>query len=363
MSPRKILHIDMDAFFASIEQRDNPHYQGKPLVVGGRPETRGVVAAASYEARQFGVHSAMPAKVALQRCPALIFVKPRFDVYQAVSQEIHAIFADYTDLIEPLSLDEAYLDVTENKLAIPFSIAIAKDIKQRIFQTTQLTASAGVSINKFLAKIASDMRKPDGLYVILPEQAEAFVETLSIEKFHGIGPATASKMQHLGIYTGADLKTWSEADLVTHFGKIGHHYYAIARGQDQRLVNPHRVRKSLGAEHSFATDLSEPAQLQLALAKIATEVYTRLQEAHCVGYTLTLKVKYANYEQITRSRTLAQPLQTTSDIFEVAWPLLETHLDFTRSVRLLGITLANLESLQGQAIFQQLQLPLATNLS
>ncbi|MEL6247910.1 MAG: DNA polymerase IV [Cyanobacteria bacterium J06627_15] len=350
---RKILHVDMDAFYASIEQRDHPEYQGKPLAVGGQPDKRGAVAAASYEAREFGVHSALPSRIARQRCPSLIFVKPRFEVYKTVSQQIRAIFLDYTDLVEPLSLDEAYLDVTENKLAIPRAVAIAQDIKQRIQQTTELTASAGVSINKFLAKTASGMNKPDGLTVILPEQASDFVAQLPIEKFHGIGPATATKMKQLEIHRGEELRAWSEADLVARFGKVGRYYYRIARGQDDRPVNPNRIRKSIGSEHSFAEDLTSLTQMRKALVTLAEEVQTRLQKAQRVGYTLTLKVKYANYQQITRSRTVAYPLQTRSDLLPLAETLLTHHVDKGRQVRLLGLTVANLA-----AASEPMQLPL-----
>ena len=342
MGLRKILHVDMDAFYASIEQRDNPSYRGKPLAVGGSPDKRGAVAAASYEARQYGVHSALPSRIAVQRCPVLIFVKPRFDVYKLVSQQIRDIFLDYTDLVEPLSLDEAYLDVTENKLGIDRAIAVAQQIKQRILTTTRLTASAGVSVNKFLAKMASGMNKPDGLTVILPDQAAAFISQLPIEKFHGVGPATARKMQQLGIHTGADLRTWTEAELVSRFGKVGQHYYRIAQGQDERPVNPNRIRKSIGSEHSFAEDLSDITQMRSALVPIAAEVQGRLQKAKRVGYTLTLKVKYANYQQITRSRTVADPLQTVDDLLPLAESLLQGHLEPGRRVRLLGLTVANL---------------------
>ncbi|MEO0539931.1 MAG: DNA polymerase IV [Cyanobacteria bacterium P01_A01_bin.105] len=339
---RKILHVDMDAFYASIEQRDNPDYRGKPVAVGGAPDKRGAVAAASYEARQYGVHSALPSRIAVQRCPFLIFVKPRFDVYKAVSQQIRDVFLTYTDLVEPLSLDEAYLDVTENKLGLDRAVAVAQQIKQRIVAATQLTASAGVSGNKFLAKMASGMNKPDGLTVILPEQAADFVAQLPIEKFHGVGPATARKMKQLDIHTGADLSAWSEADLVARFGKVGRHYYGIARGQDPRPVNPNRRRKSIGAERSFAADLTEMSQMQAALVPIVEEVQTRLQKARRVGYTLTLKVKYANYQQITRSRTVAIPLQSVEELLPLAVALLVSHLEHGRRVRLLGVTVANL---------------------
>ncbi|MEO1401573.1 MAG: DNA polymerase IV [Cyanobacteria bacterium J06635_1] len=357
---RKILHIDMDAFYASIEQRDCEAYQGRPIVVGGSPKKRGAVAAASYEARKYGIHSAMPSRVAVQRYRDLIFVKPRFEVYRAVSQQIRAIFHDYTDLVEPLSLDEAYLDVTQDKLGVGSAVAVAKEIKQRISQETKLTASAGVSFNKFLAKMASDIDKPNGLTVILPDQAAAFIESLSIEKFHGVGPATAAKMKGYGIATGADLRRCLEADLVEKFGKVGHHYYKVAQALDDRPVNPNRIRKSIGAERSFSEDLCDRTQMIAALHPIAEEVQARLQKAQRVGYTLTLKLKYANYQQITRSRTLTHPLQTVDDILPIAQTLLKVHLDPTRKVRLLGITLANLAEAQSEQQYVQLALPITT---
>lgn len=335
---RKILHVDMDAFYASIEQRDYPEYRNKPLVVGGRPEQRGAVAAASYEARRYGIHSATPSRVAVQRCPHVIFARPRFEVYRAVSEQIRAIFRDYTELVEPLSLDEAYLDVTGCESAI----ATAKAIKQRIFQTTQLTASAGVSINKFLAKMASGINKPDGLYVILPDDAMAFMATLPIEKFHGIGPATARKMKRLGIATGADLQRWSESDLVANFGKVGRHYFRVANARDNRLVNPNRIRKSIGAERSFTEDLQTQEAMVTALINIVDEVESRLLKAQKMGYTLTLKIKYADYRQITRSRTLDAPMQGAEEITTLAQALLEHHLEPKPRVRLLGVAISNL---------------------
>ncbi|MDV3349865.1 DNA polymerase IV [Leptothoe sp. LEGE 181152] len=348
---RKILHVDMDAFYASIEQRDYPEYRDKPVVVGGRPEQRGAVAAASYEARRYGIHSAMPSRIAVQRCPHVIFVRPRFDVYRAVSEQIRTIFRDYTELVEPLSLDEAYLDVTGCESAI----ATAKVIKQRIQQTTELTASAGVSINKFLAKMASDVNKPNGLYVILPDEAMAFIATLPIEKFHGIGPATARKMKQLGIARGADLQRWRETDLVAEFGKIGSHYFRVANAQDNRRVDPNRIRKSVGAERSFAEDLRSLEAMSQALATIVDEVEARLLKAKKMGYTLTLKVKYANYRQITRSRTVDVPMQRATDMGPLAQALLEHHLEPQPQVRLLGVAIANLVPAETVG-FQQLSL-------
>jgi len=339
---RKIIHIDMDAFFASVEQRDRPSYQGKPIVVGGRPEQRGAVAAASYEARQYGIHSAMPSRIAQQRCPHLIFVKPRFEVYKAVSQQIQAIFYRYTDLVEPLSLDEAYLDVTTNKPDIPLATTIAREIKQAIVNETHLTASAGVSINKFLAKLASGMNKPDGLTLIPPERAETLIETLPIEKFYGVGAATTAKMKALGIHTGADLKQWPLTDLVERFGKVGHFYYQVARAQDDRPVNPNRIRKSIGAEQSFAPDLMELAPLCQALEQLSRQVQERLEQHQQYGHTVTLKIKYADYEQITRSRTLEQGVREADLIYRLAKELLLLHRETHRPVRLLGITISSL---------------------
>lgn len=341
---RKILHIDMDAFYASVEQRDFPQYRGRPLVVGGRPEQRGAVAAASYEARRYGIHSAMPARIAQQRCPELIFARPRFEVYKQVSEQIRAVFHRYTDLVEPLSLDEAYLDVTVNALGEPSALVLARQIKADIVAATRLTASAGVSINKFLAKMASGQNKPDGLTLILPEQAIAFVAALPIEKFHGIGQVTARKMYALGIVTGADLRQRTEADLVKHFGKVGRFYYRVAQGQDDRLVNPNRIRKSIGAERSFSPDLTTLTAMTEALERIANEVIARLKAQPRRGHTLTLKVKYANYQQITRSRTFGATIGPESPIVPWAQELLITHLDRGQPVRLLGLTLSNLES-------------------
>ena len=343
---RKIIHVDMDAFFASIEQRDHPAYRGHPIVVGGRPEQRGAVAAASYEARRYGVHSALPSRIAVQRCPHLIFVPPRFEVYRQVSQQIQTIFHRYTDLIEPLSLDEAYLDVTQNKIDCASAMAIARQIKREIKRETRLTASAGVSVNKFLAKIASDLDKPDGLSLIPPEQAASFVEELPIRQFYGIGQVTAQKMQALGIHTGADLKQWPEESLVRHFGKVGRFYYQVARGQDHRPVNPNRIRKSVGAEQSFYEDLSEIKQMCQELDEIAHQVEQRLMRHQRYGCTLTLKVKYADYQQMTRSCTQMHPFRDADRIYETAKALLIENVQPGAKVRLLGITISNLTSIQ-----------------
>ena len=331
----------MDAFYASVEQRDNPELRGKPVAVGGSSK-RGVVAAASYEARQFGVHSAMPSVVAARKCPELIFVKPRFDQYKKVSLEIRAIFNDYTDLVEPLSLDEAYLDVTTNKKNIPSATIIAKEIKQRIKQKTGLTASAGISINKFLAKTASDLDKPDGLSVILPDEAEAFVEKLPIHKFHGIGKVTAKKMNRLGIYTGKDLKNWSEANLIKRFGKMGGYYHKIASGQDDRKVNPNRIRKSISSEDTFEEDLTGMEEMMEAIAGIAENVHGWMEKNQVFGKTLTVKIKFSDFRQITRSKTSPNPITDLDTMIKTAGELLATLDTNNIKVRLLGVGLSNL---------------------
>lgn len=354
---RKILHVDMDAFFASVEQRDNPSLRGKPIVVGGRPETRGAIAAASYEARKFGIHSAMPSRVAATKCKDLIFVPGRFEVYRQVSQQIREVFLSVTELVEPASLDEAYLDVTANKIGEPSAIAIAKQIKQQILEATQLTASAGVSCNKFLAKMASGLNKPDGLSLIHPREAEAFVAQLPIERFHGIGPATTRKMHDLGIQSGADLRERTEQELVEHFGKVGHHYYAIARGIDERPVNPNRIRKSLGAEKSFYPDLSDREVVFEKLRAVCNEVEHRLLEQGKSGHTVTLKLKYADYELITRSRTLTKYVATSNELFAIAAELLHHNLDSDKEVRLLGITVSGFAKAEESVLPHQLRLP------
>ncbi len=343
---RKIVHVDLDAFYASVEQRDNPHYRGKPLVVGGLPQERGVVVAASYGARKFGIHSAMPSYLALQKCPALVFAPPRFEVYRSISTQIHAIFKRYTDIVEPVALDEAYLDVSQNKLELPYATTIARQIKAAILSETNLTASAGVSVNKFLAKMASGMNKPNGLTVILPEHAADFVAALPIEKFHGIGKVTATKMHNLGIHTGFDLKRYSEADLVRHFGKVGRFYYLIARAEDNRIVEPNRERKSIGAETSFTKDLDDPQVMLLELESIAQTVEHRLESYQTLGRTITLKIKFTDYQQITRSRTITAAISKAQTIIQVAKELLASVSLEGRSVRLLGISLSNLDCAQ-----------------
>ncbi len=339
---RKIIHIDMDAFFASVEQRDFPELRGRPLAVGGDGK-RGVVAAASYEARKYGVYSAMSSKIALQKCPHLIFVRPRFEVYREVSYQIRAIFKQYTDLIEPLSLDEAYLDVTENKILMPSATLLAREIKQKIRQETQLTASAGVSFNKFLAKIASDYQKPDGLFTITPEQAVRFINQLPINKFHGIGKVTTQKMHRLGIYTGEDLRKWSKTDLQKHFGKAGSFYYHIAQAEDTRPVNPDRIRKSIGAERTFAEDLYTLEEMQAALELILVKIMPSITQKKTNGRTLTLKVKYADFKQITRSHTHHKTLEDALEIQMIYENLLQKIFPLRAGVRLLGLQISNLE--------------------
>lgn len=354
---RKIIHVDMDAFFASVEQRDHSQYRNKPVLVGGSPQGRGVVAAASYEARKFGIHSAMPASRAIKLCPHAIFVKPRFDVYREVSATIREIFHQYTDLVEPLSLDEAYLDVTENFAGTPSATLIARDIKKRIVEETALTASAGVSSSKFLAKIASDLDKPNGLSVITPEQAEQFIENLPIGKFHGVGKATQQKMESLGIRTGADLKQWAEADLVKQFGKTGHHYYRIARGTDNRSVQPHRIRKSIGKEKTFEEDISDLEWMTDFLKQLSERVSSAMLKLNAAGKTITLKVRYENFETITKSQTLPLFTNSASDLFSVSRRLLEQTEAGEREIRLMGLSVSSLNLTQGGDIGEQLEIP------
>ncbi len=339
---RKIIHIDMDAFFASVEQRDNPELRGKPVAVGGDGE-RGVIAAASYEARKFGVFSAMSSKIAKRKCPDLIFVKHRFDAYKITSLVIRSIFKEYTDLVEPLSLDEAFLDVTHNKKGITIATDIALEIKQRIKEQTDLTASAGVSVNKFLAKIASDMDKPDGLYVVKPHQIEQFVANLAIEKFFGVGKVTAAKMKSKGIFTGADLKKLSERELVKSFGKAGHYFYNVARGIDNRPVMAQRTRKSLGAETTFSEDYSDKDVLVAKLEHVAQSVAKRLAKSGGNPKTITVKIKYADFTQITRSKTINGGINTPRQIDVLSKELLIGVLKPSKKIRLLGISLSNFE--------------------
>lgn len=341
----------MDAFYASIEQRDNPEYRGKPLAVGYGGE-RGVVAAASYEARRYGVRSAMASKTAKAKCPQLIFVLPRFDVYREVSHKVMDIFLEYTNLVEPLSLDEAFLDVTENHKRIKSAIRIAKEIKVRIKVETGLTASAGVSYNKFLAKIASDYEKPDGLYVILPHDAEKFIENLDIERFYGVGRVTARKMYQHGIYNGADLKKISEARLVQLFGKAGHLYYNYTRGIDERKVEPNRIRKSIGAENTFATDLGNFTELTIELYHIAKKVWERITVKEFYGRTTTLKIKYADFEIITRSHTLPGKINSFNVFWKTAKEMLKQIDISQKKIRLIGLSVSNNEDVESLKTIQ-----------
>lgn len=340
---RKIIHVDMDAFYASVEQRDNPDLRGRPLAVGGSA-ARGVVAAASYEARTFGVHSAMPSVTAKRKCPDLIFVPPRSDVYRQVSQQIREIFAEYTPLIEPLSLDEAYLDVTENLKGMEIATEIALEIRAKIKAVTGLNASAGVSYNKFLAKMASDLNKPNGQAVITPKNGPGFVEALPVKKFHGVGPATAERMKRHGIETGLDLKSKSLAFLQQHFGKSGPYFYGIARGIDERQVRPDRIRKSVGAEDTFVEDIDDLDLAKAELRPLAEKVW-RYCEAHDItGKTITVKIKYSDFSQATRSRTVAGSVSDIDMILQTAETLLALVFPFKHPVRLLGITLSSLNT-------------------
>jgi DNA polymerase IV len=337
---RKIIHVDMDAFYASVEQRDDPALRGRPVAVGGGGP-RGVVMAASYEARTFGVRSAMPGFQARRLCPDLIFVKTRFDAYQAASRQIREIFSGYTDLVEPLSLDEAYLDVTAPKRGPPSATLIARAIKREILTATGLTASAGVSFNKFLAKVASAMDKPDGLFVIRPEDAQAFVAQLPIERFFGVGPVTARRMNEAGIATGADLRERSEAELIHRFGKVGRHYFRIARGEDERAVSPDRPYKSIGAEETFERDLSDPEAMLETLRPIAERVSERMAAADLFGRTVTLKIKHADFTLNSRQHTLADPVHSADELMALARWLLHTPAPPAKPVRLLGLTASN----------------------
>ena len=346
---RKIIHIDMDAFFASVEQRDQPELRGKPVAVG-YAGPRGVVAAASYEARTFGVRSALPSVSALRRCPELLFVPPRFEVYRAVSAQIHAIFADYTDLIQPLSLDEAYLDVTADWRGLETAWATAKAIRARIFEETGLTASAGVSYNKFLAKLASDHRKPNGQFAVTPEMGPVWVETLPVAKFHGVGPVTAAKMKRFGIETGADLKAQSLEFLAAHFGSSAEWYYGIARGIDDRPVNPNRERKSSGSETTFDRDLIEPAEIEAGVLRMADDVAAWCEGRQMFGRTVTVKAKFADFRQVTRSRTRAQPVRDASVLRDTSVELIRSLYPLEQGIRLVGVTVSNFEQAADDAM-------------
>ncbi|WP_426532801.1 DNA polymerase IV [Bradyrhizobium sp. McL0615] len=336
---RKIIHVDMDAFYASVEQRDNPDLRGKPVAVGGARE-RGVVAAASYEARKFGVRSAMPSVTAKRQCPDLIFVKPRFEVYKAVSKQIREIFAEHTPIIEPLSLDEAYLDVTENLRGIRLARDVALAIRAKIKEVTGLNASAGISYNKFLAKLASDHRKPNGQYVIAPEMGAAFVETLPVGKFHGIGPATSAKMNSLGLHTGLDMRNQSLEFMQANFGKAGSYYFWISRGIDNREVRPDRIRKSVGAENTFFTDLAEFEAMVSELQPLIDKVWRHCENKGTRGRTVTLKVKFADFELISRSRTVVAPVVRREELANLTTELLRALFPMKKLVRLLGVSVS-----------------------
>lgn len=357
---RKIIHIDMDAFFASVEQRDFPEHRGKALIVGGKPDSRGVVAACSYEARQYGIHSAMPCSQAYRLCPQAVFVPPRFEAYREVSNQIRTIFWKYASEVEPLSLDEAYLDVTYTAECEGSATLIAKAIKKDILKETRLVASAGVSYNKFLAKIASDMDKPDGLYVIKPEQGKDFVATLAIGKFHGIGPATETKMKKVGIKTGNDLRKWTKEQLIEKFGKTGHYYFNIARAIDERPVKSRRIRKSLGKETTFANDIKSKNELLDILATLATQVIESTKKQNLQARTLTLKVKYANFKQVTRAYTSDDILDLST--IKESLPLLLEKTEAGKSpVRLVGLSLSSFDKKVIEENKNQLDLNLKDN--
>ncbi|BBC74364.1 DNA polymerase IV [Altererythrobacter sp. B11] len=344
---RKIIHVDMDAFFASVEQRDNPELRGRPVAVGGA-SGRGVVAAASYEARRFGVRSAMPSVTAKRKCPELIFCKPRFDTYREVSQQIRAIFRHFTPHVEPLSLDEAYLDVTEDIRGIGSATRVAELIRARIREETGLTASAGVSYNKFLAKLASDQNKPDGLCVIRPGQGAAFVQSLPVRRFHGVGPRGAEKMARLGIETGADLAAKDADWLRAHFGSFGEYLYRAARGIDLRPVRADRIRKSIGGERTFFEDISAAPALRDALADIVEIVWSRIAEHQARGRTVTLKLRYADFQIATRARSLPHFVSGRAEFEALAAELLDAQLPLPMPIRLMGLTLSSLEGAEGE---------------
>ncbi len=334
----------MDAFYASVEQRDNPELRGKPVIVGGDPNSRGVVSTCSYEARKFGVHSAMSSSKAKRLCPGAIFLRPRFHAYREASSNIHKIFHEYTELVEPLSLDEAFLDVTRNKKNQRSATIIAEEIRQKIFQATKLSSSAGVSYNKFLAKTASDINKPNGLTVIEPQDAETFIETLPIGKFFGIGKVTEQRMLQLGIENGKDLKAVSLELLTQNFGKAGVFYHNIARGIDTRPVEPNRIRKSIGKERTFKEDIGEKESLETIMTSLVEEVSTYMKERNIRGKTISIKIKYHDFEVITRSHSLNLYVNEANTIYSTAKELMDNTEAGTRKVRLLGVTLSNLDT-------------------
>lgn len=351
---RKIIHVDMDAFYASVEQHDQPKLRGKAIAVGG--VHRGVLTTASYEARKFGVHSAMPTKIALEKCPHLIIVKPRFDRYKEISQQVRKIFFEYTDKVEPLSLDEAYLDVTENKKNMNSANEIAREIRQKIFENTGLTASAGISINKFLAKVASDINKPNGQKTIHPSQVIEFLENLEIDKFYGVGKVTAAKMKSNGIFKGSDLKQRSLQEMTALFGKNGRHFYNVVRGIHHSEVNPNRIRKSLAVEETFWDDIQNDEEIFEKLEEIAEELFYRMQRSGIKGRTLTLKIKYKDFSQFSRSNTEPEFITEREQLFSIA-KFLWTQRPFPEPVRLLGLSLSNLNTVKKKVLSIQLKIP------
>ena len=358
---RKIIHIDMDAFYASVEQRDRPEFKGKPVIVGGDPKSSGVVAACSYEARKFGIHSAMPSVTAYRLCPDAVFIRPRFDIYRAVSSQLREIFCEYTDLVEPLSLDEAFLDVTENYKGMPSATLIAQEIKRKVYDRTGgLTSSAGISFNKFLAKVASDINKPDGITVITPEMADEFIEKLPIRKFFGVGKVTEEKMLNIGIKTGADLKKYQKEQLIQIFGKSGNYFFDIAHGFDNRPVEPNRIRKSIGKETTFSEDIDDTDYMIEILEDIAAKLENSLIKKDAKGRTITLKVKYFDFQSITRSITVDESADSASVIMKYVRPLLSKTEAGEKKVRLLGISISNFddEETNSGKVCKYRQLPL-----
>lgn len=354
MSSRKIIHIDMDAFYASVEQNDNPELRGKPIAIGSA--NHGVVVAASYEARVYGIHSAMPSKIAKNKCKNLIFIKPNFPRYREVSAQIRAIFYTYTDMVEPVALDEAYLDVTKNKKNISSASKIAEEIRSKILEETGLTASAGVSINKFLAKVASDINKPNGQKTITPKEVIPFLEKLPIEKFHGIGSVTAQKMYQLGIYNGKHLRNKNLDFLISHFGKLGQHYYHIVRGIHHSSVKPNRVPKSIGIEHTFLDHIDTEQNLDMQLKKLSENLFERLKKKKRQGKTLTLKIRYKDFSLFTRSKTLEHYFYNSKEIYHTSLALWASR-PLNQAVRLLGLSISNLDTNLPQPYYVQLKIP------
>lgn len=344
ISVRKIIHIDMDAYYASVEQRDFPQLRGKPVVVGGPPNSRGVVATASYEARKYGIHSAMPTSRVLKLCPKAIFVKPRFDVYKEVSLQIREIFFQYSDLVEPLSLDEAYIDVSNNKKNMKSATIIAQEILYNIFQKTKLTASGGVGPNKFVAKVASDFNKPNGLTVVTPDEVENFIASLPIGKFYGVGKVTEKKMISLGILSGKELRFWPLVELQKHFGKAGKYYFDIAHGIDNRPVSPERIRKSVGVERTFKKDILSPNEFEEAIYKLAVELQRRIERQQTGGQTLTIKIKDANFVIHSKQITGDKFIRDIDEIFLMGKKLFRQLLPEPKPLRLIGLTLSHLDT-------------------